>query len=524
MVVESDRERYSPAEQLRKEIGGYDIKPGEASRLIEGLKDMGFQELSPTGDSSGYATIYISAQSPAVENSRFRYRIYGLKENRLKNFRLLPGDIGVLELKSKRQKYPVRIEHKYRQTAAAENIEMVIKNPGAAYEILNFAKSENILPNYPDGIIPRKALKDLYETIRGGYLYPSLVIVSRRRHFVADPDNFDSLRITIDQNTQYYGYDPRSQNLSIFAVPDKIGPYPLCRVEIKLDRDDLTEKSLKVKEVLEQIGKKPLVRKAGFQAYYQHFYQSRDIRALQPISRTNEVPGYEIEAKLNIISDTEINRVASLIYEFFNGRDQDFEIHQGLEIVKESYTHAVRYGYRDKDGRLKEAFVITDRPERRWVGIKRKKNVFDHNLILTREEIRETLKRWPEWTPFAEETVTKEEAAGLQIEADDIVKIGSSKRRKLFVYIINKKTDRGYIASVDESVSDQDGSKKMQVEIEYGIRSGIQPVYGLGIVSAIEEDIDLIRRKIIAVTKKDGIILEPTIETKFDWLDSIKGS
>jgi hypothetical protein len=524
MTVEPDQEYHSPTEQLRKEIGGYDIRPGEVGQFTERLKNMGFQELSPIGGSSGYATVYMLAQSPAVEDNRFRYRIYCLNEDRLNNFCLQPEDVGVLELKSKHQRYPDRIEHKYRQTTTADFVDRVIKNPGAANVILNSAKSENMPPNYPNGIIPREALKDLFETVRGGYLYPSLVIVSKRRHFVADPNNFDALRVTVDQDTQYYGYDPQSQNPSIFIVPDKIGPYPLSRVEIKLDRDDLAETGLKVKDNLEKIGERPLVRKAGFQAYFQYFYQSRDIKALQPIAMTNEVPGYEIEAKLNIISDTKVDRVASLIYEFFNGEDQDFEIHQGLEIIKESYTHAARYGYTDKGGRLKEAFVITDRPERRWVGIKRKKNVFDHNLILVRKESRETLERWPEWTRFAEEMVIKEEAVRLQIEADDIVKIGSSKRRKLFVYIRNKKTDRGYIVSIDQSISDQNGSERKQVEIEYGIRSGIQPVYGLGIVPVIEEDIDLIRKKIIAITQKNGITLEPTVETKFDWLNSIKNN
>lgn len=105
---------------------------------------------------------------------------------------------------------------------------------------------------------------------------------------------------------------------------------------------------------------------------------------------------------------------------------------------------------------------MTDRPEKSWVGIKRKSR--DTEPILFRTEERETLK-WPQWTPYAQEETIKAEAVRLGVQPDEVVKIGETNRRKLKIYVQNRLTCRLYIISVDESKTNS-GEVLKQVEDE----------------------------------------------------------
>lgn len=503
------------SEQLRQEIGGFDLDPEKIIELIAGLNELGLSEYDPPIPGH-YATVYfIPTDAGILLPGNLRYRIYGLPSERAQNLtRINADDVGVLEIKRKPQSYPVRIEHKSRQTCSAATVNQVINHPGAAYEIL-FSSQTLQPPNYPTGRICKAELQEYFSGLQAkGGLSPSLVISSSRRHFVKEPSSPDDLRVTIDFPTFFYGFNPANKE-GIFGPIIPISGYPFARTEIKIVESSLAPLGKEVLIQLQKLGHRPPVRKAGFQAYFRKFYGAVDRKAIQPIFKTNEAPGLEIESKLEIPNGSSIDQIAAAIYLAF---DSDFQkpfiIHpiSDLRHIKESHTHAIRYGYQTGQS-WKEAFVITDRPENSWVGIKRKSR--DTAPILFRTEERETLK-WPRWTPHAQEETIEAEAVRLGVQPDEIVKIGETNRRKLKIYVQNRLTYRLYIISVDESITDS-GEVLKQVEIEYGGRTGIHAVTE-GAKAQISQDIETLTTKVIEICSQEGIPLEQTTKTKFDFL------
>jgi len=510
-----------PASQERREIGGLDLPTDKIPEFIKFLSNQGLHE--NTHIIPGHeATVYFLTRDAHPLPFRLRFRLYGLQEKRIENFSLEKKDVGVLEIKHKPQKYPFRIESKQRTTCSAGAVARIIQFPDAAKVILTLDKQPLTIPAmYPHGQLSPEALQQISSTLgTNGEIIPSLVITRSRAHFILPGQPIDALRVTIDEEIGYLGYDYNSPQ-DLFEQPQYLGSSENNRVEIKIVDPDQNDLGQEILEYLQLIGQRPAVRRKGFQRYFRYFTGVPGENSIQPIFKTHELPGREIEGKMTITDETSTQELALLIYEVFKSSTVDnFQIHPGLNHMRESKTHAIRYGKKDTNS-FEELFVITIYPDGRVAGIKRKvKTIGTHgsaNNILDKTEERQDIP-FPEWTLHAEECVISEEAERLSIDHTEIIRVGESDRHKIRVYVQNEETHRSYVISVEENKS---GKKKVlkQIEIEYGIRAGIHTQYsGEFMITGIIEDIEKIQEVILNLCKENNIEITPEALTKFDWL------
>ncbi len=218
----------------------------------------------------------------------------------------------------------------------------------------------------------------------------------------------------------------------------------------------------------------------------------------------NEIPSYEMEAKLGfekyISSDTTIE----LIEEFFASNtdisNQNNTFHSGVNTVNK-YTH---------EG---ENFSVVHRFDGvRFVKRKSRKIVRTDGVIIS-EEAR---TKWDNGSPFPSET-------GISLEKSKLVGIIYREKKGIFVL----KDMRTYQIVLDTVNCAPQKKEKLvsnktlqQLEIEYK-GSNNYPLWGIQeseVVSSIANDIVYIRGLIQANLSSNGIFVHVTRQTKTKWL------
>lgn len=514
-----------PSKQDRIELAGIDLLTTQEPEFIKLITGFGLKE--PANFIPGYeATIYfLDKNSSHPLPSTVRFRAYGMEPITRNTFTLDPSQVGVLEFKQKKNSV-FRTEFKNRQASKASIVNDFVHSPQKFETILLTSASEVVSSRLPTGKIDRNLLEQLAEGLgERGSLFPSLIIARRRRHWVMDDKNPDKFRVTLDDGIRYYGY-PYEKSHTLFFPAPLIGVEPNVRVEIKIDNSlnqEIPAIATDIRNWLDSNGISPPVRKKGFQVYFRHTLGVPDRFALSTLYLTKEIPGREIEAKLTLESQDTKEQLASVIMqEIKNGKFPQYRLHEMLPHSKETTPISLRYGVVDVKGKvLGEAFVITTYTSGKMAGLKRKFTFIgqygEHNNILDKEELKESIK-WPSWTETAEEETIKDQAKVLGVNPNQIFLAGTIKRERIRVNIENIQSDRTYVISIEDNVSDT-GKKFRQIEIEYGDRRGSHLTNIEGISKPqIIQDIEEIQKFLMSLIQKRGGTAKPEAISKFDWL------
>ncbi|MFH1601620.1 MAG: hypothetical protein ABIB61_01550 [Candidatus Shapirobacteria bacterium] len=333
-------------------------------------------------------------------------------------------------------------------------------------------------------------------------LLPLIETISQREYFSNGVQ-----RVTLDFGEQYWGYFGEGREKRLLLSESSGG-----RLEIKALSKKGAEQALRM--ILSYgIDLQPCEgRRKEFQYLYLAVMEElAHQRSLQEF--TYEVPGKEVEAKLQVVNtENPLLLVDQIFSEVTEGLISGFKAMPGKEVIKEWEFHFINYGLVGPSGMEEVVVVVTD-PEVERFAVKKKGPpvVFEGSPTLVRTEV--VSKYLGQFEGSLKSKIIEDE----EVEAGSkLVELGEVVRRKRYTYITNASTGRNYKVSVDFCTS---GVHQMsQLEIEYMGRIGILPITE-NMVNEIVAEINVLALHFLE--KYDNCLFLTNL-TKFQWLVSLQ--
>lgn len=248
------------------------------------------------------------------------------------------------------------------------------------------------------------------------------------------------------------------------------------------------------------------------------FKRRNDNRILEkPSDRIRELPGYEIEVKLQLLTPFSPELIREL--EDIIVQDRRYQAICGLDDLFWIFDFDY-YGYRE-DGKIKTAFVLIHHPStpKFWVRKKGKPVIIKIGLT---DQLPVALKRSETNTLVEEPPSLERRRAVLEAEqriiGREIFLVGTVSREKYYFFVENPNTTRAYSVSLDLCFCK--GKRMSQLEIEYKWIRG-QEVPTAIPDKFIKEDLNLLTSSVL--NSNLGARFSPTRLTKWKWLLGICG-
>ena len=495
-----------------------DLAPSLLPDLYKSFKKLGFSEWSPpiTGP---YRSLYFLPSEQIYFPFTVRARTYGVSSETLTKDPLYisPADFAVFEIKRKLGNHEIskRQEIKYRQYSRLGRIFNAVSNLAQATEIIQLKEFEQTPYGYPPaGTIPKDVLQELIEL--NIPLEPAFTITSIRDHWIADPENPDRLRITIDRDYFYhtlYGTEGPYKTINL-------GTYPWARLEIKAVDNQLYYLAETVNQlILEKGGFPPLKKGDAKRAYYWNKLKAVSPISLAPLIRRNELNEdritYEMEGKIALLNNADPEKILTKVYDIFkNGNIAHgiYGIQQTAPHTRSSTTISKYYGIGTINGLEQGLTITTNERKPDWIGIKRKSPATKDQVQFRAEDKQNA----PYQGKLTSETETLIIESEQKLQGKKLIYVGDISKTKYRAYVENRQTYRTYIVSIDHCVSN--GQILQQIEIEYGLRWGAFISTFASAKTEIQQDIQLMMEVIVSHLNNEEIKAEPTTQTKFEWL------
>jgi len=331
-------------------------------------------------------------------------------------------------------------------------------------------------------------------------LLPLVETICQRHYYIQGGQ-----RVTLDINEHKWGYFGEQREERVLLDGETCG-----RLEIKAPNESELNQAW---ETVNSSGVR-LLASENRKKEFQHLYLTKmeELNQRRSVSEfTNEVPGNEVEAKLQIINvDQPLSITDRLFSDILEGRVPSFAGMTGKEVLKEWEFRFINYGYK-RDGKLEEALVVVIDPNTDSFAVKKKGNptTTEGPALIRSENVYKYLG------PFSDETEVgiineEQEKTGLEL-----IRVGEVARRKRYTYISNKVTGRNYKVGAD--ICRSSGCQMSQFEIEYMGRTG-KVLTTDCTVREIMGEIGAIKSFLFERYKD---VLVPTNLTKFQWLVSL---
>lgn len=349
-------------------------------------------------------------------------------------------------------------------------------------------------------------------------LMPQLGMVYRRRH-LHPVDQRVNCRVTIDNDLNYYAFGEASPNLGIH-----IGTEGLSKLEVKyLDSDEdfvrplleslrgggaipITTLQHKAIALLRESQK--LLFPPSSQRRLHPAIESHPMHSLRFANLVNEVPGTEIELKMNAEPQLPLELITLIRDRFASDQAKPFSTLPGQTEISYWRYFLDIYGYMD-DEKMRQAFVVVRHPDKPKFMVQEKgvaKQSPDQEMgILTRTEEKFRVERT--YTP-ADLDVVK--ALFEEKFKRDIHLVASNRRTKYYVFVKNDETNRYYNIAVDLSEGNEENLVQVEVEYKGKVTDAATKAPGVEVSAELDELADTIKQT-------PGFTLTPTTLTKFQW-------
>lgn len=349
-------------------------------------------------------------------------------------------------------------------------------------------------------------------------LIPQLGMVYRRRH-LHPVDQGVNCRITIDGDLSYYAFGEDNPNHGI-----QIGREGLTKLEVKyLDSEEdfvrpllesLREKgaipitTLQHKAIALLRESQKLLFPASTKRKLHPAIESDPMHSLRFANLVNEVPGTEIELKLNVEPQLPLKLIRLIRDRFSSTQTEPFSTLPGQTEISYWRYFLDIYGYMDEE-EMKQAFVVVRHPDKSKFMVQEKGpariNPDLESGILNRTEEKFRVERT---YTLADLDVIK--AMFEEKLKRDIHLVASNRRTKYYLFVKNDNSGRYYNIAVD--LSEGNDANLVQVEVEYKgkVTDVSTRAPGEEVTAELNELADTIKQT-------PGFILTPTTLTKFQW-------
>lgn len=349
-------------------------------------------------------------------------------------------------------------------------------------------------------------------------LIPQLGMIYQRRHLHPLQEGVNC-RITIDDDLSYYAYGEENKFQGI-----KIGTEGLTKVEVKyLDSDEEFARPLLAS--LKSNGAMPistLQHKAiAMLNEAQRLYfpvsakkkphpqvESDPMHSLRFANLINEVPGTEIELKLNAEPHMPLELITLIRDRFSSEQTEPFSTLPGQTDISYWRYFLDIYGY-ESNGKMQQAFVVVRHPDKNKFMVQEKgiakEDDTQANGILNRAEEKFRVER--KYTPADLDVVKAMFEEKLKKE---VQLVATNRRTKYYIFVKNAQTDRFYNIAVD--LSEGENEDLVQVEVEY--KGRIADTLTSAPLDEVTTEMNMLA-DMIKLTP--GYQLTPTTLTKFQW-------
>jgi len=484
------------------------ITPKENSeKLFSILNDLGFMQYDYgtklNRDKSFFVTIYfgpISGNSTAMIP---RIRLFNQCES-AETIDLSTQSVAVLELKVGR-KFATSTK-KQKETVIIKDVMEGFNKPEQLFNIFERMRREISIPVlYPSTKIDLSLIQALFDELDNEEVVPIFATQSRRIYFTPDGVNpkDTEMRVSIDLDKKYFIFPGLSGQIRnrAFYVADESG----TRIDIKFENTNKNKVFHSLLRNLKKVGvgEPTPTHENGRKLYKKHKKEF----LLKHGFLINEIPGKELESKLQVIQGNAESILKQLMKDMFDNKVKDYSVLPELKELLIYEGHHLCYGYND-NGKIYEALTIVEDDNGWHLQIKSLPTDINNNNPLIREEKRRHVGIKNE---------TEKVAILKDIEillGRKIKKVGEFDKKKMLLSIINNKTKRQYSVSAGICVS-ENGKKMSQIEVEYIARQkdGGES-NGLATYQIIKE-VDTVCKYLF--TKNKGKLKQTKI-TKFQWL------
>lgn len=373
--------------------------------------------------------------------------------------------------------------------------------------------------------LEQKKVESLVGEFNGLELYPQFAILTNRWHYHSINSQVNC-RITIDQNIRYFAFSYDDPFMGI-----EMGREPMVKLEIKADENCTSIVNEIVQKIvgLEGIAIDTLQSKVermcretikmfswkGPSKLTDGSIESTPMHSLRNMEGVfvNEFEGEEFEMKIQVIPFEAKKLIDEIKERLFKDKIPGFSLISDKQEVSWWTYFMDYYGYKDS-GITKMAFDVVHHPDKDKFMVQFKEDANRHEsdmaFVIARKEFKFRVER-----KFEKADLETMLAYYSELVGKPVFFVGTNKRKKFYIFLFNKVSQRYYNLGVD--LNNCDGQEMVQLEIEY---KGRHPDSKFkNDQKAVLTEMSKLVSEIKKITNFD---LQITELRKFDWIKSIR--